>query len=278
MSALLSPMPPLECSCAAERFEQVHLYETAPAGEARFRFSGSAYRRSIDRCAACTHYVTRHDMDTSGLYSGAYVDATYGDLRGVRRNFERIAALPEAKSDNAGRVKRVLDYSAPFIAQLGRAPRILDVGSGLCVFLHRMKQAGWDCTALDPDRRACEHARATVGVKAIHADFVKDDGFGRYDVIAFNKVLEHVPEPVAMLRKAARYLEPGGFVYVELPDAEGAAREGFGREEFFIEHLHIFTAASFVLLVERAGLRLAGLEQVREPSSKYTLRGFAHQG
>ena len=277
MSALLSPMPPLECSCGAERFEQVHRYEAAPAGEVRFPFSGGAYRRSIERCALCTHHVSRHGMDTSGLYSGAYVDATYGDLAGVKHTFERIAALPEAKSDNAARVKHILEYSAPLAAKLGRTPRILDVGSGLCVFLHRMKQAGWDCTALDPDARACEHARTNVGVKAIHADFVKDDGFGRFDAIAFNKVLEHVPEPVAMLRKSVRHLEPGGFVYVELPDAAGAAREGFGREEFFIEHLHIFTAASFALLVERAGFRLAALQQVREPSSKYTLRGFAHQ-
>jgi 2-polyprenyl-3-methyl-5-hydroxy-6-metoxy-1,4-benzoquinol methylase len=269
-------MPPLECACNAKRFAQVHLYEAAPSGEVRFPFSGGAYRRSIERCEECTHYVTRHGMDTSGLYGGAYVDATYGDLQGVKKTFERIAALPEAKSDNAGRVKRILEYSSPFAGKLGRTPRILDVGSGLCVFLHRMKQAGWDCTALDPDSRACEHAREAVGVKAIHADFVRDDGFGRFDVIAFNKVLEHVPEPVAMLRKAARYLEPGGFVYVELPDAEGAAREGFGREEFFIEHLHIFTATSFALLVERAGYRLAGLQQIREPSSKYTLRGFAH--
>ena len=276
MSALLSPMPPLECACAAQRFEQVHLYEAAPAGEVRFPFSGGNYRRSIERCGECTHYVTRHGMDTSGLYSGAYVDATYGDLDGVKRTFERIASLPENKSDNAGRVARILEYAAPHFSALGRAPRILDVGSGLCVFLHRMKQAGWDCTALDPDARACQHARTTVGVKAIHADFVRDDGFGHFEVIAFNKVLEHVPEPVAMLRKAAHYLKPGGFVYVELPDAEGAARDGFGREEFFIEHLHIFTARSFALLVERAGFRLVGLQQVREPSSKYTLRGFAH--
>ena len=276
MSAVLSPMPPLECTCAAQRFEQVHSYEAAPAGEVRFPFSGGAYQRSIERCGECTHYVTRHGMDTSGLYGGAYVDATYGDLEGVKRTFERIAALPEHESDNAGRVKRILEYAASQFRALGRSPRILDVGSGLCVFLHRMKQAGWDCTALDPDSRACQHASAVVGVEAIHADFVRDDGFGRFDVIAFNKVLEHVPEPVAMLRKAARYLEPGGFVYVELPDAEGAASEGYGREEFFIEHLHIFTACSFTLLVERAGFRLAGLQQVREPSSKYTLRGFAH--
>src|SRR2546423_13932904 len=102
-------------------------------------------------------------MDTAGLYSGAYVDSTYGDLEGVKRTFERIAALPEHRSDNAGRVKRIHEYAAPQFRALGRPPRILDVGSGLCVFLHRMKQAGWGCTALDPDARACPHARTVLG-------------------------------------------------------------------------------------------------------------------
>ena len=278
MSALLSPMPPLECDCRAERFERVHLYEAAPAGEVRFPFSAGAYRRTIERCAACGHYVTRHAMDTSGLYGGAYVEATYGGVEGLRRNFERINALPEDRSDNAARVKRILGYASRRFERLGRAPRILDIGSGLCVFLHRMKAAGWDATALDPDERACEHARRTVGVRAVHADFMLGGDFGRYDAIALNKVLEHVPEPVAMLRKARQCLEPGGFVYLELPDAEGARAEGFGREEFFIEHLHIFTQGSLGLLVERAGLRLDAAERLREPSSKFTLRAFAVPG
>lgn len=273
----LSPMPPLECPCSGNRFERVHLYETPPAGEVRFAFAADGYRRTIERCASCGHYVTRHGMDTSGLYGGAYVDATYGDLEGQRQTFLRIDGLPESKSDNAGRVKRVLDYAAQRFGTSGGPPRILDVGSGLCVFLHRLKAAGWDCTALDPDARSCEHARVTVGVNALHADFVANDGIGRFDVISFNKVLEHVPEPVAMLRKAGRHLEQRGFIYLELPDAEGAKAEGFGREEFFIEHLHVFTAASLALLVQRAGLRLHLLERLREPSTKFTLRAFVVQ-
>ena len=267
-------MPPLECACAGEHFERVHQYEAPPQGEVQFPFSNHAYRRSIERCATCGHFVTRHGMDTSGLYNGSYVDATYGDLAGIRRNFERIDTLPEGRSDNRARVRRVVAYAAVALGKLGRPPRILDVGSGLCVFLHRMKAAGWDCTALDPDARSCEHARKTVGVKAIHTDFMKGDNFGRFDAIAFNKVLEHVPAPVAMLRKACRYLEPAGFVYIELPDAEAAIVEGFGREEFFIEHLHVFSPASVALLIERAGFRLRMLERVREPSSKFTLRAF----
>ncbi len=277
MTALLSPIPPLECPCAGDGFEQVHLYESPPAGEVSFPFSASGYRRTIERCASCGHYITRHGMDTSGLYSGSYVDSTYGDLEGIRRNFQRINSLPDANSDNTARVKRVLSFAEQHFRDLRRPPCILDVGSGLCVFLHRMKAAGWDCTALDPDERACEHARSTVGVRALHADFVTGEGFGHFDVISFNKVLEHVPEPVAMLRKAARYLDAGGFVYVELPDAEGARQEGFGREEFFIEHLHVFTPVSVALLAERATFQLKVLERVREPSKKFTLRAFVQR-
>ena len=103
--------------------------------------------------------------------------------------------------------------------------------------------------------------------------------FGKYDSISFNKVLEHVKAPAAMLSRAAEFLKPGGFVYVEVPDGECAASdtEGFGREEFFIEHHHVFSAASAALLISRAGFNLISIERLREPSGKYTLRLFAEQ-
>jgi SAM-dependent methyltransferase len=140
-----------------------------------------------------------------------------------------------------------------------------------------MKRAGWTCTALDPDPRAAKHAREVVGVEAITADWFEAPGLGRYDVITFNKVLEHVKEPVVMLRRAAAHLAPGGFIYIELPDGEAAAPPhgaGFGREEFFIEHWHIFSLASVSLLAERGGFHAIAIERLREPSTKYTIRAF----
>lgn len=209
------------------------------------------------------------------MYSGEYVNATYGDDDGLRRNFERIIGLDPAKSDNTGRVRRVLEFASGHFGARKRIPRVLDVGSGLCVFLYRMKEAGWDCTALDPDPRSATHARGTVGVQAICGDFMLTPDFGRFDAITLNRVLEHVEAPVAMLRKAGAHLESGGFIYIELPDGEAARVDGYGREEFFIDHPHIFSAASFANLVERAGLNLLTLERVREPSTKFTLRAFA---
>jgi SAM-dependent methyltransferase len=184
-------------------------------------------------------------------------------------------SLPPERSDNAGRVQRVLAYAADRFGPGARS--VLDVGSGLCVFLHAMKRVGWDCTALDPDSRAAAHARDVVGVRAACGDFESGTDLGRYDLVTFNKVLEHVRDPIAMLARAKDRLSPGGLVYIELPDGEAAAPptgEGFGREEFFIEHHHVFSAASTARLAERAGFSALAIERLREPSTKYTLRAF----
>jgi SAM-dependent methyltransferase len=216
-----------------------------------------------------------HEMDDSQLYSDDYVNSTYQGEK-FRNTFERIIALPPAQSDNAARCGRIVEFANRYLERdETRRPRtILDVGSGLCVFLHRMKQLGWRGTALDPDARAIDHARSVVGVNAVHGDFFAVEDLPTYQVVTFNKVLEHVLDPAAMLRKSRQMLAPGGFVYVELPDGERAIEEGGGREEFFIEHLHIFSFASLAALVRQAGFHVIEQERLREPSGKYTLRAF----
>jgi 2-polyprenyl-3-methyl-5-hydroxy-6-metoxy-1,4-benzoquinol methylase len=212
-------------------------------------------------------------MDVSGMYCGEYVNATYSDADGVRQNFERITNLPASKSDNTARARRVCDFASGFFGD-DRPRRLLDIGSGLAVFPHAMKQRGWDCTALDPDPRAAEHARRAVGVESICADFMTERIKGKYSVITLNKVLEHVPEPVTMAARARNLLDPSGFLYIEAPDAEAAAIHGPEREEFFIEHLHIFSLASLALLASGAGYRVVSMQRLQEPSSKFTLAAF----
>lgn len=213
-------------------------------------------------------------MNLDGLYGGAYVDNTYGER--MRQTYERILALPPERSDNAGRVANLVRFAKDHFAP-DTAPRLLDIGSGLGVFPSRMKDAGWRCTALDPDNRAAQFARDVIGIEAVAADFMQIDpaSLGTFDVITFNKVLEHVEDPVAMLKRARPLLQPDGFVYFEVPDGESAAVEGPGREEFFIEHHHVFSPASALLLSMRAGFRPLSTERLREPSGKFTLRIFA---
>lgn len=254
--------------CTAPAMRLRFRYDAPPDGETEFDLHEQAYRRDVLECGLCGHFVSQTPLDLSGLYEGDYMDATYAGDR-LRETYERIMALPPERSDNTARVGRI-------VGRLGSEGAALDVGSGLGVFPARMREAGWDVTALDPDPRAVEHTRSVVGVSAVQADFltVERDDLGRFDLVTLNKVLEHVADPVGMLARARDLLTEGGCIYVELPDGEVAADDGPGREEFFVEHLHVFSMASLALLVRRAGLCLVHAERIREPSTKYTLVAF----
>ncbi len=238
-----------------------HRYTSPPPGETAFDLPD--YDRTLLRCGVCGHMVST--VALADLYSGAYMDATYaGDA--LAATYERVMALPPERSDNTARVARVLAVAGP-------SGRALDVGAGLGVFPARLREAGWDVTALDPDPRAVEHLHERVGVAAIRGDFMTAE-VGAFDLVTLNKVLEHVEDPVAMLVRAAPVAP---LVYVELPDAEGAAADSPEREEFFIEHLHVFSMASLCLLGARAGFAVQSAERLREPSGKYTLVAFLTQ-
>ncbi len=266
----MSAAPPLACPfCEGRGFIREALYTAPPKGEVAFSFNTGAYHRELYRCRGCGHFRSIHGMDMTGLYEGDYVRSTYGGA-GLGASFEKIVALAPGTSDNRQRVRRVCAYARP---RPGK-PTLLDVGSGLCVFPHAMKNEGWDCTALDPDRNAVRHAEEKAGVKGLYGDFMEINIPGRFDLITFNKVLEHVDDPIAMLSRARTNLDADGMVYLEVPDGEEAFRESPKREEFFIDHPHIFSAASTALLCHRAGFALQTLERLREPSGKYTLYAF----
>jgi len=263
--------PTLRCPCKGAHLKEAFSYDTPPIGETAFDLHGAPYQRHYERCDLCGHWFGRHGLDISELYNADYVNATYGGPGGMAAKLKAILALPPEESDNAGRVRRI----QTFMAQ-AEGRRLLDVGAGLGVFPSVMKSKGWEVVAIEPDPRTIEHLRRVVGIEAVAADLLtlsSEDLDGTFDLITFNKVLEHVEDPVPLLAHARGLLKVGGVCYVELPDME-AATEGPEREEFFIEHHHVFSPASLSLMAERAGYHLLTLERLREPSGKFTLRAF----
>jgi len=254
----------LACPCGCNDFRTVHEYDAPPGGETRFAFSDSGeYRRRLDRCSSCGHFVSVAAMPLDDMYRGDYVNATYGG-GGLIGAFRRITGLAPELSDNAGRVQRVCEFAAsrlPMRIAAAGAPSVCDVGSGLCVFLWGMKAAGWRCLAIDPDPRAAEHARTVVGVGAICADFREFDRSGRHvghEVITLNKVLEHVPQPAEMLALAMPLL----------------ARDGFGDQQFAI----LLQNLQHTLDVLQCVVNVKGNSQAIVPTRENdtTLREFLH--
>ena len=259
--------PTLDCPCDGRHLVPAFAYDAPPPGETTFDLEEAPYERAYRSCALCGHWFGAHRLDLSRL--------SYGGPEGMADKLRQIMALPPERSDNGGRVRWIE-------GQIGRSAgrRLLDVGAGLGVFPATMKARGWSVLAVETDSRTVAHLRDTLGVEAFARDLTlltAEDLGGAVDLVSFNKVLEHVEAPLPLLSHAAELLTEGGACYLELPDVAAAA-EGPGREEFFIEHHHVFSPASLVLLAERAGFSLSALERLREPSGKFTLRALLTPG
>ncbi|MFV1852251.1 MAG: class I SAM-dependent methyltransferase [Thalassospira sp.] len=264
----------LACICGGRALRKHFEYFEAPRGETAFNLKNKDYYRAYYCCEACGHFIGGHELDLSDLYSGDYVDATYGGVAGMKSWLEKILSLPQSQSDNAARVCRISDFAATRFGE-GHRCNVLDVGAGIGVFPAALKKNGWSVTAVEPDERTVKHLRDCVNVEAFCENLfdLSPTQIGYFDLVTFNKVLEHVEYPAELLLKSSEFLTDGGAIYVELPDV-AASTEGQGREEFFVEHHHVFSPASFCILGERAGLSLAQLMRLREPSNKFTLAGF----
>jgi len=230
--------PSLFCPCGENSCDIPLEYTSKPDGETAFPFDGE-YWRQYKRCLLCGHFFSSHSICLDNLYDGMYSDATYGaDRESV---FQRIMNLPANQSDNAERCRRINSFFKSYRKVIDhRKTTLLDIGSGLGVFPARMHMNGWEVTALDPDAKAIDHIKKRVGCECIHGDFMDQTitQIGKYDLITFNKVLEHVERPTEMLKRGKELLNEKGVVYIEVPDGENAIIESKNREEFYIEHHH----------------------------------------
>lgn len=144
--------------------------------------------------------------------------------------------------------------------------RLLDFGCGSGSFLERMHAEGWQVVGLDASARVVEHIRANLRVPALAGTLphpeLKPESF---DVITMWQALEHVHDPLEVLRSARRLLVPGGRLVLSVPNMAGAPPRWFGPDWFgwdLPRHLTHFTPETLQRLVEQAGFRTERLEFV----------------
>lgn len=96
--------------------------------------------------------------------------------------------------------------------------RLLDVGSHAGRFLAIARQAGWQAEGLELNPKTAAFAAAATGAPIHRGNVHTFDADGAFDAVTLTDVLEHIPEPRAVIRRVARYLAPGGWVAVKVPN------------------------------------------------------------
>jgi len=180
-----------------------------------------------------------------------------------------VINLPDEKTiratyESSESLERIPDFIHLRLRELARQcerfarfRRMLDVGFGAGAGLQAFVDAGWEAHCVEISHAAAQKARARGMDHAIEADFLSapyDAGF--FDVIVMSELVEHLVSPIAFLRQAARFLRPGGVLYLTTPNATGVSARILVMTWSVIAppgHLNLFSPQSLRIALKQAG-------------------------
>jgi SAM-dependent methyltransferase len=141
--------------------------------------------------------------------------------------------------------------------------RLLDIGAGGGSYLATMRDCGWTVagTTWSPEEAVALERKHGIPVRP---GSVLEAGFepGSFDVVTLWHVLEHVPDPGALLRHARALLAPGGLLGVGVPVHDCMEATDLGDAWLGYEvprHLVVFDRAGLRSFVAGCGFQVLSL-------------------
>ena len=129
-------------------------------------------------------------------------------------------------SSTSGRLAEIyrqlvlIDHAHFVTHDIDRAGLILDVGCGGGLLVHALRKRGLKAFGLDPAVGAARSAHERYGPNVVRG-MVPQAPFkpGTFSTITLCRVLEHVPDSIELLKGLGRLLQPGGKLFVQIPNA-----------------------------------------------------------
>lgn len=134
---------------------------------------------------------------------------------------ERLEAIAKRRQYGLGFNGILMDYRyremKPFIS---KGAHILELGPAEGHMTRLLRKLSRNITVVDGSRVFLDilHERYPE-VKIIHALFEDADPGGTYDVIMMPHILEHVQDPVVLLKKYKQHLKDSGRLIISVPNA-----------------------------------------------------------
>lgn len=205
---------------------------------------------SLITCENCRVIWTliHSDINVAALYE----DEVYAVVDNRKSIFEKIIFQESKKVIHS--VQQLLPDSKPI--------RCLDFGSGKGQFLYQTQLAGWEALGVETARERARFAIEKYGVKVLSEIYHEGQiDAGNFDVITLFHVLEHLPEPLEMLKELCdKNLKKGGILVIEVPNVNSWQHQLAGEKWMHLDipkHLSHWSEELLVEKVEALGYKLA---------------------
>ena len=221
---------------------------TAEAGSMEGRWAKRVFH--LRHCAACRFsFVADPWTDYGEIYGQEYYEG-----RGADPSVDYLYELVHPERTVRHYEWRGIRSIVGSLRELTPATRWLDFGCGNGGLVrHCMSELGCDVVGFE-EGWICDKA-AALGIPIVGAGGLAGLD-GTFDVATMIEVLEHIPDPVAALRRVRSLLRPGGLLFLTTGNA-APYRARLLRWRYVVPEVHVsvFEPETLALALEKAGFR-----------------------
>ncbi|MBN1355779.1 methyltransferase domain-containing protein [bacterium] len=215
----------------------------------------------INTCAGCG-FITANPMPGQNRLARFYRPEYFGfDIERTEWFTALRDRIPVPMNYYRSRFEWLERYGLPeFERAAGDSRRMLDVGCGTGLMLNEMKRRGWGCAGMEIEPAITRYlAGKGFEVYSGTSGSVSLDP-GTFHFVNLAHVIEHVPDPLELLRFTRRVLKPEGWLFLITPCCRTVPAVFAGREWLNDPmHVHFFDRKSIVTLVTASGFRIRAL-------------------
>ena len=223
-------------------------------------------KHKIIRCLKCDHiqlFPVPTLNDEKKFYDENLQDKNINDVGSIKR--ARRKMMP----DNIRRyqfIKKIIPKKS----------RVLEIGSGHGFFLEIMKTNGFDIIGYDISKEKRKYSKKVTDVPVYDINInEKIPADNKFDIVVLFHTLEHIIDPITLLKNIKKLLKPKGKILIEVPNSDDFhLKLNKFYKEFYWEraHIHYFNPKILKNVIQKSSFKNIRIVCVQ----RYGIENFFH--
>jgi len=160
------------------------------------------------------------------------------------------------------------------LKEVPKGKEVLDIGSGYGFFLEEMRNCGYNVTGIEISKEKRQISSKVTRAEVLNVNlYEKGINLPRFDCITLFHVLEHIREPILLLKIIKKHLTKNGKLIIEVPNADDMLLDNCKEyRDFYWQraHLSYFKAKTLKKAVKKSGFSIVDISYIQ----RYSIENF----